>query len=357
MSRRRIWAIARKDVLAARRDSRILVLLVLPLVLALLIRTGESTGAPEVHIAVAGPAPPELVTALRTQAGREANVTVTSTEAREVVKRVRDGDDDAGIVVGTGFLTDLKAGRHPPLKLILPRSRSSSSAVAVGLVDPALRLLAGQQPPARVAVETVDAGDDGVADELGADRYTLLVIVVYLIANIALIVVPTLVAEEEEQGTIEALLLAGSPADVAAAKALVGLAAIAITLVLTLVLGDITPADTVLFGAGALMLSVALIGFGLWLGVLLREPTRVNTWMGVLIVPVIAPAVAIGFSLPAVASVAVSLTPPAEGARLLANGLAGETVFEHPLLSVLGLLVWSAIAYALLVRALARREA
>jgi ABC-type transport system involved in multi-copper enzyme maturation permease subunit len=270
---------------------------------------------------------------------------------------VREGSAEIALIAGASFEEDVRSGRDPALTVIVPRTASSTSAFAEALVDPALRALAGQQLPARIALHTVDTNHHDPIDQLGTDRFKLLLVIVYLIANVALILVPTLVAEEHEQGTLDALLMVGSPLDVGAAKALVGITAVSLMVVLTVNLGDITPADGGLFAAGALLLAVVLIGFGLLVGALLRTTARVNIWMGLLILPVIAPAALLGLSMPAPARLILSLTPTAEATRLLANGLTGESVYSQPALSVLGLLAWGAIAYALLVRTLARREA
>ncbi len=349
-------AIAQKDFRASRRDARILVLLLLPLVLALALRGSTGGDRPQVTIAIAG-ADASLTPALQQAAGDSARLTLTPVGARQAAALVRAGDADIALIAGPGFDDDLRAGRDPELTVIVPAAVTSASGLAQALVDPTLRQLAGQQLPARVSVHAVDSSNHDPIDRIGSDRFKLLLVVVYLIANVALILVPTLVAEEHEQGTLDALLMVGSPLDVGAAKALVGVAAVSTMVVLTVNLGDIAPADNGLFAAGVLLLAVVLIGFGLLIGAVLRTTARVNTWMGLLILPVIAPAALLGLSLPGALRIALSLTPTAEATRLMANGLSGETIYSQPALSALGLLLWGAIAYGLLVRTLARREA
>jgi simple sugar transport system permease protein len=58
----------------------------------------------------------------------------------------------------------------------------------------------------------------------------------------------------------------------------------------------------------ALLLALALIGFGLLLGVLLRTSARVNTWMGLLVLPVVAPILWLGL-VAALAGAAWAIVP------------------------------------------------
>lgn len=75
-----------------------------------------------------------------------------------------------------------------------------------------------------------------------------------------------------------------------------------------------------------------------------------------MILPVIAPAFAVGFPLPGALGTPLKAIPTSQAAHLLVNGLSGESIFPGVWLSFAVLALWAAAAYALLLRQLARRE-
>src|SRR5699024_242115 len=122
-------------------------------------------------------------------------------------------------------------------------------------------------------------GDEtNLFDDLGLQRYFVLAALMMLIAMIAMLAVPIILAEEAEKKTLEALTLIASYIDVVAAKALVGITYIVAGTGLLLALTQIWPEDPVLFFSGILLLGIALVGLGLLLGGLFKSANQLNTW-------------------------------------------------------------------------------
>jgi hypothetical protein len=126
MSWRRIRAIAGKDAAGARRDARILVLLLLPLVLALALRGGDDSARSDVHVVIAGPAPAGLTPALEAEAADAAALKVTRAGRTAAAGQVRSGDADAALLLPPGFPAALSAGAHPRITLVPPDAASGS---------------------------------------------------------------------------------------------------------------------------------------------------------------------------------------------------------------------------------------
>ena len=142
-----------------------------------------------------------------------------------------------------------------------------------------------------------------------------------------------------------------------AAKALVGLAYVAVGVPLLLLLTRIRPANLPLFAGSVALLSVTLIGFGLLLGLLFQSASQVNTSSGLCLVPVLGPAVSVGDPLPGPIGAALGLLPTSQATKLAINGLSGDELFGRPWLGVLIIVAWGAVAYGLLLWRLGRREA
>lgn len=363
MHPRMIRTIWRKDLFDAARDMRVLMAIVMPLGIGILYNVifqnlDRRPGA-TVAIYAAGPtALPETTQALL---GAVADVTFTTAgDAEEVRRLVRQKDANLGLIVPRDFDAALKRGARPTLTLVR-RDDGFDTNVGANLVARSLerivQQLAGQQPPAIIASDLIATGQPAVFERLGLTRYFVLASAIMLIGFVAMLAVPTILAEETEKKTIDALVLAASYRDVVVAKALVGATYIAVALPLLLLLTRQRPANLPLFAGAVALLGVALIGFGLLLGGLFSNANQVNTWSGLFLMPIIGPAFAVGFPMPAPIGAALAVLPTSHAAQLAINGLSGEAIFPRPWLSALVIAAWGALAYGLLLWRLARREA
>jgi ABC-2 type transport system permease protein len=355
-----IAAIFRKDIVDAVRDSRVLVSLLTPIVLAILYNSiFPEERLVEAKIAFAGPENSALVRTLEERAGQTVSLKLrhvdSDAEARHLVVTQ---DVDAAFVLPADVDDAIRQGRRPTIMLIQPAEGSSSANFVSASLEAGIRALSGQPPIATVAVERVQAGtaEAGVLGELGARRYFVLATVVMMLGMIAVLAVPIILTEEAEKKTLDALLLVANYREVIIGKALVGLAYSAVSVALMLGLTRLQPVDIPTFVIGTAMLAVALIGLGLLLGGVFKTAGQVYTWSSVLLLPIIGPAFVAGLPVPGALDLALRAFPTFQGMRVMSNGLAGKALFTDVWISYAVLLAWVAIAYGTLAWRLARRE-
>jgi hypothetical protein len=220
--------------------------------------------------------------------------------------------------------------------------------------------MAGQQPPVALQVERVQPDEEGAAsiiDDLGLRRWMVLLSLMLLVGMVTIFVVPVILTEESEKGTLDALTVIASYADVVIAKALVGLAYLAFSVPALLLATRIRPVDLALFASVMILFSVAMIGFGLLLGGILRTTSQLNTWSGIAILAVTFPAFFLTVPLPNPVEVVVNALPTSQAVRAAGNALSGTTIFDNAWLAFPVIAAWGAAAYAVLLWRLARREA
>jgi ABC-2 type transport system permease protein len=360
MDVRRILAIFKKDFSDAVRDSRILVAIVVPLGLGLIYNfvLDDEPAVPKATVAYVAVEQSQLPEVMQALAGDTLRLSFTTVpDATEARRQVETGDADLGLVLPTGFDAAVASGAAPAITLVMPESPDVGGSVAIALLDPALRQLAGQGQPASLTVDTVPPeSSENVIDRVGERRVSVLGAAIMTITLIGMFVVPMVLADEAEKKTLDALVLIATDSEVIVAKAFLGLAYIAVAIPLLFVVTEIRPAAPLPFALGLVLLSVMFVGVGLLLGGLLN-PTQLNTWGGIIVIPLLIPAVIVGLSAPGWLDAVLALVPTTHGARLAVNGLSEDPLFAHAWLSVGVLVAWCMALYALLLWRLAHREA
>ncbi len=358
----KIFAVFWKDLRDAIRDARILTALLVPIGLGLLYNFAfdDTETRPQATLAFATPDASDLPDALRTVVGDTVDLTfIEASDADQVRRLVDDDDADLGVVLPPGFDAAVREGAQPTLAVLLPDSPGLGANYVAASLDEALRAMAGQQPPAVVQVERVQLDEEGVTrivDDLGLRRWMVLLSLILLVGMVTVFAVPVILTEESEKGTLDALTIIASYADVVIAKALVGLAYLAITVPALLLATRIRPAEPVVFAVVMTVFSVAMIGFGLLLGGLLRTTSQVNTWSGIVIIVVTLPAFFFTLPLPSAAETVLNALPTSQAVRLAGNALSGTTIFDDAWIGYPVIAAWGAAAYAILLWRLARRE-
>ena len=354
-----VLAIFRKDVVDAIRDSRVLVSLLTPLILAILYNSiFPEERLFEAKVAFAGPENSAIVRTLQERAGQTVSLKLQHVDsAAEARGLVESEEVDAAFVLPADVDEAVRQGRRPTITLIQSSDGAAANFVSAS-IEAGLRSLAGQSAIATVAVERVQAGstESGVLGELGARRYFVLATVVMMLGMIAVLAVPIILTEEAEKKTLDALLLVANYREVILGKALVGIAYSAASVALMLGLTRLQPVDIPTFVLGTGLLAVSLIGLGLLLGGLFKTAGQVYTWSSVLLLPIIGPAFVAGLPVPDALDVALRTFPTFQGMRVMTNGLAGKPLFADIWIAYAVLLAWIAIAYGLLAWRLARRE-
>ena len=359
MHPRMVLTIFRKDLLDAIRDSRVLVALLVPLGIGLFynVTFDDEDTQTRATLAYASPDQTRLPEVLLDVVGDAVEVTVRREASAEEVRRLVEAEHaDLGVVLPAGFDAATAGGGTPTLTLVQPASPGLGADFVAASLDPALRRLAGQAPPATIQVAAVGAEEETAVERLGLRRWAVLSSVMFLIAMIGLLAVPVILAEEAERKTLDALTMIASYGDVIAAKALVGLCYVAVSVPLLLGLTGLSPDDVPTFAGTTLALSATLIGFGLLLGGIFRNANQINTWSGFLLLPVITPVFLVGLPMPRLVDIILAALPTSQATRLAMNGLSGEALFGNAALSYAVILAWGVAAYALLWWRLARRE-
>lgn len=362
MHPRIILTIALKDLKDAIRDGRILMALLMPIGLGVVYNVVmPDVQKPSITVAIASVDATRLPDALRTLAGSTVNLRFDNvSSAAEVTAQVEAKKADVGLVLPAGFDAAVAAGSAPTLSLVQPPGTSSIGAIYIAsALDGALRSMAGQHAPAVIATQTARPAQDAasVMTNLGARKYMVLGTLILLIAMIAIYVLPIILTEEFEKKTADALLMVGTQSDVVAAKVLVGLTYLAVSVPLLLVVARMAPANLPLFAGALAMLSVTMIGFGLLLGALVRSVSQLNTWSSIPLLLVLMPVFFVALDLPAWVQTVLGATPGSQAMRLLVDGLTGQAMYGGWLLAFGVMAAWAIAVYSVLIRTLSRREA
>jgi len=356
-----LLTILRKDLRDAIRDSRVVIAILVPLGVGVLYYAifpdvAVLPSATVVYTAADTTTLPRVLTSVTANTVHLTLKTVAT--PADVRQDVANKTADLGLVIPAGFDSALQQGKTPALVIVRPASPSTGSSYTLAAMDQVLRQMAGQQPPAMMQVETAPSsqvGFEALLMDIGLRRYFVLASVVMLVGMITMLAVPIVLAEEREKKTLEALIMIASYPEVVAAKALLGVVYVAIAVPLLLMVTRVFPGQLLSFVAGFGLLSIGLIGFGLLLGSLFSA-NQLNTWGSIFLVPIILPAFFIGIPIPSAVEQLLLLIPSTHAMRLAVNSVTGTAIFPNAWLSYVVLVAWAAIAYALLLWRLSRRE-
>jgi ABC-2 type transport system permease protein len=362
VSRSHIRPIYRKDMRDALRDSRVLTALLMPLLLGLLysFMFSDDAATQKVKVGIVSAGSTALTKAISDRAPKSVRVTfVNLSDPASLQRQVQRKKVDIGLVMPAGFDADVRAGKAPALIVLLPSSASYGGDYVAAVLDRSVQTMAGRAPAARIVQQTLPArGDSSSAalDALGTRKVFILVSIVLLLGMIAVYAVPAVLIEETEKKTMDALTLIASTADVIAAKALFGITLSVVGVPVLLVITRGRPADWVSLLIAVLLSAAVLVGIGLLFAGLLKNQQQVNTWSGVVLLALLAPAFTIGLAMPDAVNRALSFLPTVYTFRLAANAFAGRAVYPNEWLSYAVLLAWGVGAYGLVWWRLSRQE-
>jgi ABC-2 type transport system permease protein len=357
----RIRPIYRKDMRDALRDSRVLTALIMPLLLGLLYSFIFTSDVPtqKVKVGIVSPDRTELTTAISKLAPAAVRVTfVTMTDPIALERQVQRKKLDVGLVLPAGFDDQVRAGSSPVLTTLLPSSSSFGGDYVAAMLDRSVQTMAGHLPAARVVQQKLppDPGGGGAIDTLGVRRVFILISIILLLTMIAVYAVPAVLIEETEKKTMDALTLIASTAEVIAAKAQFGVTLSVVSVPVLLALTRGRPKDVVALIITVLLSAAVLVGIGLLFAGLLKNQQQVNTWSGLVLMALLAPAFTIGLSVPDSVNTALSFLPTVHTFRLLANAFTGRTLYPNAWVSYVALAAWGAAAYGLVWWRLSRQE-
>lgn len=357
---RRVSAVFWKDLRDAIRDARVLIALVLPLGIGIFYSFSFNDDAITVHaeIAVYAIGETALLDQIASVLDGLAVVEVEQHPTAEDVERVvSEGGASIGLIVPEGFDQAVKSGANPQLRVIRSPDTDIGGDYVLSALEPSLRAMAGQTFPVTINVaQAAEAEPDNVIDRLGVRTWSLAISVMMMIALIAALAVPIVLAEEFEKKTIDALVLAMPYREVIMAKALLGLFYMLLSTIVFLIVTDLDIHRWGWFIAGVGLTSVASLGFGLLLAGLFKNANQLNTWSGIFLLPFIVPAIVIGQPLPDIARWIAEVLPSGAGMKLVLESLSRDSIFDDNLASTVVLIAWSIVAFGALLWQLKRRQ-
>ena len=361
MSLKRIFTIFRKDLRDAIRDARVLVALILPLGIGIFynITFDDSDTTLEAKIAFYSAESSTLPNTLTGVVGDSVDLQFFAAESEAQVQReLQDENADLGIIIPPGFESAIRDGEQPQLTLLQPASPTIAGNNLIAALDPTIRLMAGQSVPAVITV--ANAGEptesESAIDKIGLRNWAVLASITMMVAMISMLALPVILAEEKEKKTLDALVLVSSMREVIAAKAFLGLFYVAVMVPLLLAITTFRPVDYATFAVVILLLTITLVGLGLLMAGFFNNANQLNTWSGIVLLPVIAPAFIIGVPAPDALRTIAELFPTGAGTKLLMNSVSTEQVFSGTALSFVVIVIWGVAAYALLSWQLSRRQ-
>lgn len=325
MNARVVLAIARKDILDAIRNSYILAGLIMPVGLWVIFRVmfGGDSPALTMGIAVYDPAHSQLVAALSATPG----IKLLSVSSPEALPREVEQNAVGGIDVPPRFDAAVKAGENPELTVYVNRKRGGGEITAFQeLVRQQVWALAGENTPARLSWINValPAGLAGTAG-FGLDRYLLVLCLVMGVVMAGVFVVPTLLVEEKEKHTLDALLVSPArPRDVIAGKALAGLFYSLLGAGLFVLLNQGWSGDWPVTLSAILLGALFAVLFGLFMGALFRTAQQVNTWSSLAMLVLLIPSWTGVIALAGPIETALRVIPTYYMVQALSRALAGE---------------------------------
>ena len=351
MNARRVLAILGKDLRDAWRDGRIGILLIMPVAIALIPALGGTQDdRPATDVAVVEQAGGRLSAELQHVAAKGVDIRITRVPNAAAARRLVAAQDAEVAVVVT------PAPAPQPATILVGAGASPAAQSVVALVPDAVLRAQGRRPAVGPRLQVVAPTDRKPADVLGSKTVTSLASIIMLLIFVGMMVVPMLTAEELETGTFGALRLAATAREVLAAKALAGCAfGLGGAGLIVAVSGLAVHAPVLFFGA-ALALVVSLVGFGLLLGILIRNTTAINTYAGFLVIPLLGSAIAVFFTGPGALATLLDVLPFSQAAKVLADATATQKPFDAGPVAWLVIAAWAALGYAALTRIVARRE-
>ena len=346
----RVSAIYRKDMRDALRDSRVLTALLMPLAFGLLYSL-IFTDVQEIDVGIVSSSRTEIAAAISKQVGSTVRLTfVNVPDTAQLEQRVRNEKLDLGLVVPRGFDAAVRAGAAPVLTLLVPSSPSFDAGYVAAILDRSVQTLAGRSPPAHITQRTLPpaSGGSSALDELGTRTSFILFSIVMLLVMIAVYAVPSVLVEEIETRTMEALTLVASPSDVIAAKALFGITLGVASVPLLLVITQGSPHNVAALAAVVVLSAVVLVGVGLLTTRLFKTQQQMNTWSGVVMVLLLAPGFTLGLSASEAVNKILWVLPTGHSFRLIVNAFSGRTFYPDEWVSLGVLALWAVVAYGVL---------
>lgn len=282
MSIKRIAVLAWKDIFDSIRTPSLLVIIITPLIIALCIQLffGDKL---TLKIGVFSPTPTQLMLTLEEVELVEVE-TFASVEALNAA--IKNNEAIVGIILPVNFDSLLVNNEFPQVDFILA-DNSQEGQVGVSLVQQIIQSLSSTPLPFTTSIKILKPETlPGISlrGDLDIAQYAIILWLVMGIVGNGVMLVPTLIVEERERKTLDAILLSpASYSDVAAAKALVGTLYSIISSVLILFVQGGLSGNILLIGILIFLGSFALSLLGVLIGTLAENLHVLNSYGGLFV--------------------------------------------------------------------------
>lgn len=324
MNWRIVWAIALKDIVDAVKNLYILFGLLMPIGISLLLGVmlpGKSPAA--LTIVVHDPGGSRLVAALRAAPDvHMLDVASADLLPAEVEKRAT-----GGLAVPANLDAAVDAGQQPELTVYVNQRRTGvEQAVFQRVIEQQLWAMVDQPVPARVVLTRVGTLPGQATDsEFRYDQWLLVMLMVVGVAMAGVFVVPTLLVEEKEKRTLDALLVSPvRPVEVVAGKAVAGMVYAVLMCVILLAMNRGWVGNWPLTIVAVLLGSLFAVAVGLLMGGLSKTTGQVNTWSSIVMIGLMVPTWGGVFGPPNVVETLFRLVPTYYFADAMRRSLNGS---------------------------------
>lgn len=348
MNLRNTFAIAWKDFLDALRNARLLIIILMPVGFSVLYGYIFRDTPNSLELVVYSPDSTSFVDQLTDMEGLSLYVV----DSAEGVPQTLESESAAlGVVLPEDFDAELRAGTRPRVTFIYPEDLESSRG-AQRVVLQVFELISGRDPVVQLDLQPLHPplaseptqDDDGDISSLLQDIDILtFFVILWVMMGVTMngsFLVPTLVVEEKEKRTLEAMLVTpASYLDVVGGKILVGMLYCLLTSFVVMALNQGFVGD---IGASVLIVVLAsscLTLIGLLIGSVIDNLTALNTWASFIMLPLLLPGLlaALPLNLPGALQTVFRAIPTyniVRGLALSLTGRGGEVWLSAAILAV-----------------------
>ncbi len=339
-----ILAIARKDLFDAIKNMYLLFAIILPIGMSLLFRVllGSVGSDGVLDIAVYDAGTSQLVQRLMDSKQFSMFVVASPEEVRQRTEK----DLMAGIVIPANLDADIAAGKRPDLVIYINSQRGGLRQTTFRqIVEGSLRDMAGQTMPVRLSITEVS----GIgASTFSLTSFYLLLFLIMSVTMVGVFIVPYILVEEKEKGTLKAILV--SPAsfiDVVIGKGLVGLFYALLVVVILMALNNGFVGNIPVTMLAVVFGSIFLVLVGLLMGAAFKTLSQFNSWSSIVMLALMLPGM-FGDFLPPPEPIPtiMKFVPTSYMAHALTQGMAGTITARNAMIDLGALVIASVIAFA-----------
>jgi len=352
MNIKTIAILARKDLIDSIRTPRLLIIIITPLVISLAIGLFFNDNF-TLKLTLYSPTPTQLTAALREMEFVEI---LTQDTAEEVQLAIENDTAKVGIILPDNFDNALANSEFPQVIFLLA-DNSTESRAGLSLVQQTIQLLSPVPSPVTSSIKVLQPDiEQGISlrGNLKMNQFAVVMWLVMGLVSNGIMLVPTLVVEEREKKTLDALLISpASYSDVAMSKALVGVIySMASGSFILFAQGGLT--ENIMFTLMLLLIgSLALSFLGLLVGSLAENIHTLNSYGSLLIFPLTLPAI-IGILGPNPYIQYLQFLPTYHLVQGIAFAMSGQS--ESILPNFIALVIECFVIFCAVVWSLKRRE-